>query len=212
MLTLYYAPLTRSVRVRWLLEELELPYELVRGSFEPTADRFFVQKTPTGKYPTLVDGDVTLCESGAILEYLLERYGDGRLAPPVGNPERAAYLQWLHYAEGTAFPPIGIVVWLTRYREDGADHEKLVEVARGRAASALGYLEEELGERSYLVGGEFSAADAMMGFTLAAARSLGLLDERFPRLQAYLGRLLARPALQRVLADDQAPSGSSGAR
>ena len=201
MLKLYYAPLTRAVRVRWLLEELGLPYELERGSFEPTTDRFFVQKTPTGKYPTLVDGDVTLSESGAIVEYILERYGEGRLAPPVGSRERADYLQWLHYAEGTAFPPVGIVVWLTRYRDDGAGYPELLDAARGRAAAALAFLEQGLGDKTLLAGDEFSAADIMMGFTLVAAQATGVLDERFPKLLAYVGRLASRPALQKLLAD-----------
>ena len=77
---LYFAPRTRAIRVRWLLEELELPYRLERVTFKPTTDRFFIQDTPTGKIPTLVDGDVVMAESGAIVEYSLERYGHGRLA------------------------------------------------------------------------------------------------------------------------------------
>lgn len=113
MIRLYFAPRTRSVRILWLLEELELPYELEHVTFEPPAKRFFGQKTPSGKLPTVEDGAVTMSESGAIIEYILECYGSGRLAPPVGTPERAAFLQWLHFSESTAFPPLGIVVWLT---------------------------------------------------------------------------------------------------
>jgi glutathione S-transferase len=200
MIRLYFAPQTRAVRIAWLLEELGLPYELVRVEFQRTSSEFFVQKTPTGKLPTLSDGEVTLCESGAIVEYLLERYGEGRLAPAIGSLERAAYLQWLHFAESTAFPPLGIVVWLTRYRDDGAGHGKIIEDARGRAAAGLEFLERELGAKRYLLDDEFSAADVMMGFTLMAARLLGVLDARFPRLGAYLSRLEARPAFQKVLA------------
>ena len=122
MLQLYFAPRTRAVRVAWLLEELALPYELVRCAFTPPTDRFFSQPTPTGKLPTLVDGDLVLCESGAIVETILERYGEGRLVPPAGSDDRARYLQWLHYADSTAFPPLGIVVWLTRYRGEGEAH------------------------------------------------------------------------------------------
>ena len=200
MLKLYYAPRTRSARILWLLEELGLPYELERGEFVPPVKKFFAQQTPTGKYPTIEDGDVVMCESGAIVEYILERYGDGRLAPAPGAPDRAAFLQWLHYAESTAFPPVGIVVWLSRYRE-GADGDSLLEDARERAASGLDFLERELGGRTWLLGEEFSAADVMMGFTLIAAMSVGVLSDRHPRLQAYVGRLSARPALQKVLAD-----------
>ncbi len=201
MMKLYYAPRTRAMRILWLLEELQLPYELERGEFDPTTDRFFIQKTPTGKYPTLVDGEVTLCESGAIVEWVLERHGEGRLAPPVGTPERAAYLQWLHYAEGTAFPPVGIVVWLSRYRNEGEAQAVLLEDARARAAASLDYVEQAIGAGPYLLGDDFSAADCMMGFTVFAAQSAGVLDERFPNLAAYLARLASRPALQKVLAD-----------
>lgn len=197
---LYHAPRTRSVRIVWLLEELELPYEVRRVEFRPPEKRFFAQQTPLGKLPTLVDADVVMCESGAIVEYVLERYGQGRLAPPPGSAERAAFLQWLHFAESTAFPPIGIVVWLTRYRSEGRDPGTLLEDARSRAASGLAFVEERLGASGYLLGEAFSAADIMLGFTLVAARVVGVLDDRFPRLAAYLARLQARPAFQKAAA------------
>jgi len=199
MIKLYYAPRTRAARILWLLEELGLPYELESVEFLPTTDTFFQQKTPTGKLPTIEDGAVVMCESGAIVEYILERYGQGRLAPAIGTPERARFLQWLHYAESTAFPPLGIVVWLTRYREAAAADDALLADARKRAASGLGFLERELGQGPYLLGEAFSAADVMMGFTLMAARLLGVLDSRFPGLGAYLDRLQQRPALKKVL-------------
>jgi len=202
MLTLYFAPRTRSVRVAWLLEELALPYRLERREFVPPERRFFSQATPTGRFPTLVDGDVTLCESGAIVEYVLERYGEGRLAPPIGSPDRPRYLQWLHYAESSAFPPVGIIVWLTRYRGGQDDEDGLLDDARARAASALGFIEEGLGEGDWLVGDLFTAADVMMGFSVLAAKSVGVLDERFPRLNAYLGRVFERKAFQAVAALD----------
>ncbi len=202
MLTLYFAPRTRSVRIAWLLEELELAYELERGEFVPPKRRFFAQATPTGRFPTLVDGDVTLCESGAIVEYILERYGEGRLAPDFGSPDRPRFLQWLHYAESSAFPPVGIVVWLTRYRGGEDDEDGLLTDARARAASALAFIEEGLGDDDWLVGPAFTAADVMMGFSILAAQAVGVLDERFPRLQAYLGRIFERPAFQRVAALD----------
>ena len=198
MIKLHFAPRTRAVRVLWLLEELGLPYELVRSDFLPPQKQFFQQRTPTGKFPTLEDGDVILCESGAIVEWLLERYGKGRLAPPPGTRERARYLQWLHFAESTAFPPLGIVVWLAVYRSDAQSNAALIEDARGRAATGFEYLERELGESEYLVGDEFTAADIMMGFTLVAARVLGVLDARFPRLNRYLARLEARPAFKKA--------------
>jgi len=200
MIKLYFAPRTRSVRILWLLEELGLPYELERVDFLPPAKTFFAQRTPTGKLPTIEDGDVVMCESGAIVEYILERYGRGRLAPPVGSRERAAFLQWIHFAESTAFPPLGILVWLTRYRGQALDQSELVEDARDRAAMGLAFLERELGEKTYLLGDDFSAADVMMGFTLVAARLLGVLDARHPALGRYLARLEARPAFQKAIA------------
>ncbi len=198
MIRLYAAPRTRAVRVVWLLEELGLPYELERVDFEATTSSFFIQKTPTGKIPTLQDGPVEICESGAIIEYLLERYGEGALAPAVGTPARAEYLQWLHYAESTAFPPLGIVIWLTVYRKDAADHPGLVEDAKNRARSAFLFVEQRMGERPFLTGDAFTAADIMMGFTLFAATTLGVMDE-CPKLQAYLGRITERPAFARTL-------------
>lgn len=200
VLTVYYAPRTRSVRILWLLEELGLPYEVKRVEFRPPATRFFAQDTPTGKLPTLVDGEVVMCESGAIVEYVLERYGEGRLAPPVGSPDRPAFLQWLHFAESTAFPPLGIVVWLGVYRDDADRHPELLEDARKRAAMGFAFLERALEGRTWLLGDAFSAADVMMGFTLVAGSLLGVIDARFPRIQAYVGRLAARPAFQRALA------------
>jgi glutathione S-transferase len=201
VIQLWFAPRTRAVRILWLLEELGLPYQLERVGFRPPAKAFFAQATPLGKIPALADGDVVLSESGAIVEYVLERHGGGRLAPPPGSRERAKYLQWLHFAESTAFPPLGILVWLTRYRDDAARHAALVADTRERAAAGLDVLERELGPGPWLLGEEFSAADVMMGFTLLAARALGVLDERrHAATSAYLARLAARPALQKALA------------
>jgi glutathione S-transferase len=200
LLTPYFAPWTRAVRIAWLFEELALPHRLERVEFLPPAKSFFAQRTPTGKLPTLVDGDVVLCESGAILEYVIERHGGGRLAPRPGSPERAHYLQWVHFAESTAFAPLGIVVWLARYRGEAERYAPLVADARERAAAGFEFLERGLGDGAYLLGDELSGADIMMGFTLAAARALGALDARHPKTSAYLARLEARPAYQRVAA------------
>lgn len=194
MLTLWYAPRTRSIRVRWLLEELGVPYELRRVDFNRPA-RTFAQDTPLGKFPVVEDDGVTICESGAIVEYVLERYGEGRLAPPIGDPRRGPFLQWLHYAEATAFAPLGVIIWHMLYAGDADTIPTVIESARERARSALDFLEQGIGDRDYLVG-EFTAADVMMGFTLRAAVLLGVLDERYPRLQRYVGRLEARPAFQ----------------
>ncbi len=195
MITLYFAPRTRAVRVRWLLEELGLPHELRRVQFNvPT--RVFSQSTPLGKLPVIEDGDVTICESGAILEYILERYGNGRLAPPIGSPLRGPFLQWMHFAEATVFPPIGVIVWHTLYQGDAHEIPGVIASARDRARGGFDFVERALAGKAYLLGDEFSAADIMMGFTLVAARTLGVLDESYPEITAYLARLEARPAFR----------------
>jgi len=198
MLTLYHAPRTRSVRILWLLEELGVPYELRTVAFNlPT--RTFSQSTPLGKLPVIEDGDVVICESGAILEYILERYGQGHLAPPVGSSQRGPFLQWVHFAEGTAYAPLGILVWHTLYKGDAESLPEVIEDARERARQALDFVQTALSGREYLLGEDFSAADIMMGFTLAVARALGVLGEGHPELGRYLERLEARPAFRKAV-------------
>lgn len=200
MLTLYHNPRTRSVRVRWLLEELGIPHELKRQEFTPPT-RFFEQETPLGKFPVLEDGETLICESGAIVEYLLERYAEGRLAPAIASPQRGEFLQWVHYAEGTLFPPLGIIVWRTRYQGDADAVEAVIEDATLRAHRSLQFVEERLADRDYILGDEFSAADIMLGFSVVVAKLLGVLDDRYVELPGYVERLEARPALQRARAD-----------
>ena len=200
MIRLYHAPLSRSVRIVWLLEELELPFELRTAELVPPAPEPFVQKTPFGKVPALEDGDVTMFESGAILEYLLECYGEGRLAPPPGSAQRAAFLQWVHFAEGTAFGGIGAIAWHTRFREDADQMPQAMEDYRTWTTKSLELVERTLADGDYLLGSEFSGADIMVGYTVLVAKALGVLGEGFPNLDAYLARLTERPALRRALA------------
>jgi len=197
MIKLYYAPRTRAVRVRWLLEELGVPHELARVEFNRPSHTF-AQSTPLGKLPVIEDGDTTIGESGAIVEYILERYGNGRLAPPIGSPLRGEFLQWVHFAEATAFPPIGVIVWHTLYEQNADRFPEVMQSARGRALEALGFVDRRLEGRDYLLGAEFSAADVMMGFTLFAARALGVLDDRYPNVTRYLARLEERPAFRKA--------------
>jgi glutathione S-transferase len=197
VIALWFAPRTRAVRVRWLLEELGVPYELRRVEFQ-RPERAFSQHTPLGKLPVIEDDGVVICESGAIVEYVLERYDEGRLAPSIGSPLRGPFLQWMHFAEATAFPPLGVIVWHAVYQGDADANPGAIAGARERADASFTFLERELGAKDHLLG-DFSAADVMMGFTLLAARLLGVLDERHPRLGAYLARLERRPALQRAL-------------
>jgi glutathione S-transferase len=199
MLKLHFAPLTRSIRVRWLLEELGLEYELLRSEFNRDGDRGFAQNTPSGNYPYLEDGDVALSESGAIIQYVLEKYGDGRLEPPIGSKDRAAYLQWLHFAEGTAANPINTIVWLTVYRQDAAQHTAIIDAVRDSANTVFDRVETTLADRQFLAGDELTAVDLMMGFTLASAKWLQVLTNEHSKTVDYVDRLFARPALQRAL-------------
>lgn len=189
------------MRVRWLLEELEVPHELVRVVFVAPSSGFFAQSTPTGKVPVLEDDGVAIGESGAIVEYVVDRYGAGRLAPPVGTAARGAYLQWLHFAEGTASVPLSTILWHVLYKGDAESVPTVVADARERAHTTLLVAERALATADYLPGPDFSAADIQLHFTFAVARVLGVLDARHPNLQAYLSRIEARPAFLRATAD-----------
>ena len=198
MIKLYHAQLTRSIRVIWLLEELGIPYELATVAFKPPRHSF-EQDTPTGKFPVLEDDGLVMFESGAILEYLIEKYGKGRLAPPVGSRERGHYLQWLHFAEATAFPPIGDIARHTMFLPEGERIPQVAADGRVRAKNALDVLERALKGKEYLVGNELSGADIMMGYFLMAARMLGCVGAEHPSIAGYWERLAARPGFQKAL-------------
>ena len=197
MIRLWHSPLSRSVRVLWLLEELQLPYA-IEALPMISATLPFTQPTGTGKVPTIADGSLVMFESIAIMEYLLERYGDGRLAPDRGAPERGPFLQWLHYSESTAFPPLG---YIARHSFALPEAERIPASAaenRMLAAHVLALPERVLTDSKYLLGAEFTAADIAFGYTVAVARAMGLL-ENLPHLAAYMERLTARPGFQRAM-------------
>jgi glutathione S-transferase len=198
MIRLYHAPLTRSVRIVWLLEELGIPYELKKSEFVPPTTPFS-QDTPLGKFPVIQDGALTMFESGAILEYILETYGKGRLAPAPGSPLRGPFLQWVHFAEATLMPPVGQLAWSLMFTPESERIPAVIEHARKLASAAIEVLEKQLAGKNYLVGDEFSGADVMMGYSLQAAKWFGLLTERHPNVSAYLERLASRAALQKAL-------------
>jgi glutathione S-transferase len=198
VIKLYHAQLTRSIRIIWLLEELGIPYELATVAFKPPRHSF-EQDTPSGKFPVLEDDGLVLSESGAILEYLIEKYGKGRLAPPVGSPDRGPYLQWVHFAEATAFPPIGDVARHTMFLPEAERIPQVAADGRARTKNALDVIERRLAGREYLVGGTLSGADVMMGYFLMAARMLGILGAEHPNIAAYWERLAARPGFQKAL-------------
>jgi glutathione S-transferase len=197
MIKLYHAPFSRSDRIHWLLEELGLPYELVNVEFARSA-KPFSQATPSGKLPVIEDGELVVSESGAIVEYLIERYGNGRLQPPVGSPLRPAYLQWIHFAEATAMPPLAELIRQMFFYPDDQRVPAVMEDARMRAAAVCEVVERALAGKEYLVG-EFSGADIMMGYTLAWAKYFKILpDPARPNLAAYEARLRTRPANRKL--------------
>lgn len=196
---LYYAPNTRAVRIAWLLNELAIDYELVRfklGQKEMRAPDYLAVN-PMGRVPTLEDGDVRIFESGAIVQYVLARHGEGRLAPAVSDPEFPTYLQWLHYAEGMIMPPVNTIVVETVLLPPERRNQTNADRAVKLLTRALAAVETGLAGREYLAG-EFSGADIMTGHaTIVAARLGGDISDK-PNVAAYIDRLKARPALEKA--------------
>lgn len=193
----YYAPNTRAVRTVWLLNELGMQHELVRFKLGDKSMRSpeYLAINPNGRVPTLEDGDVRISESTAIAQYLVARYGKGRLAPEVSSPEFPVYLQWLHYAEGMIMPPVNTLVVETILLPPDRRSEANVDRARKLLTRTLTAVEAHMQGREYLAG-EFSAADTVTGHACIVASRLGADLSALPHTAAYTERLLARPALQ----------------
>lgn len=192
MIRIYHAKGTRSIRLIWLCEELGLPYEIVTVDFSPAgrAKPEWRKLSPTGKVPAIHDGEFTMFESGAIVEYLLERYGRGRLRPAPGTPESGQYLQWSWFAEATFARPLGDIVQHTIARPEPLRIPAVVEDARQRALTCLDALEPAVPGGRYLIHGGFTAADIMMGYTVNLARRFNVLTpDTYPNVNAYLARL-----------------------
>src|SRR5262249_26227616 len=158
----------------------------------------FSQATPFGKLPVIEDGGLVVAESGAIVEYLIERYGDGRLAPPIGSSLRPAYLQWIHFAEATLMATLGELIRQTVFYPEDRRVPFVIDDVRLRAAAAVDAVERALDGRDYLAG-EFSGADIMMGYSLAWAKFFEIFpDPKRPNVGAYYERLRARPANRKL--------------
>lgn len=213
MIVVHHLNNSRSQRVLWLLEELGLEYEIVRYQRDPKtmlAPPALRAIHPLGKSPVITDGGATVAESGAIIEYLIDRYGNGRLVPPAGTPERLRWTYFLHYAEGSAMTPLLLKLVFDRVETSPAPFF-VKPIARAIAAKVKGtyiapqieqhlnFLEAELHQRDWFAGGEFSAADIQMSFPLEAAVLRAGLNASRPRLMAFLERIHARPAFQRAL-------------
>jgi len=218
MIVVHHLNNSRSQRVLWLLEELGLEYELKRYQRDPKtmlAPASLREVHPLGKSPVISDGGVTLAESGAIVQYLVERYGEraaagGRLMPSAGSADWLRYVYWLHFAEGSAMPPLVMKLVLDRMEKAPMPFfaRPVARAIAGRVREAfvlpniarnLDYMESELERGPWFAGAEFSAADIQMSFPVEAAAARGGLDARRPKLMGWLDRIHSRPAYRRAL-------------
>lgn len=213
MITVHHLNNSRSQRILWLLEELGVEYIIERYQRDAKtmlAPEALKSVHPLGKSPVVVDGKNVLAESGAIIEYLADSYGAALdLAPKVGTPERLRYTYWLHYAEGSAMPPLLMSLIFSRIRSAPMPFfiRPIAKAIADRAMNGfvgpqvklhLKFMNDELGTRPWFAGKKFSAADIQMSFPLEAASTRGGLGA-YPNLQAFLGKIHARAAYQRAL-------------
>mgnify|MGYP001819575319 FL=1 len=197
MLTVHFAPNSRAGRIIWLLEELELPYEVNKMAFHPKDLKSDAHRArhPLGRVPVLDDGDVRIFESGAIVEYVLERHKNGGLKPAVNAPEFPEYLQWFHYCEGMVMPPVNTIVVQTLLLPPERRDETALGQAQRLLTKALAPVDEALAGRDYLIG-DFSAADIMLGHACYMSNRLGCVPDEMTNLKAYVERIGARPAFR----------------
>ena len=213
MIMVHHLNNSRSQRVLWLLEELGLPYEIKkyeRDAKTMLAPPELLKVHPLGKSPVITDGGLTVAESGAIVEYLVERYGKGRLAPAIGAPLRLQWRYWLHFAEGSAMSPLLLKLIFDRIPQSPMPFF-VKPIARAICAKVLAlmvepnlkrqldFMEAELGKSEWFAGEEFSAADIQMSFPVEAAAQRAGLNASRPKLMAFLKRIHARPAYKKAL-------------
>lgn len=200
-LTIYHVAGTRSMRVIWLCLELDIPLEIEVIDFSPAYRNTASWRalSPTGKVPVLRDGEFTMFESGAMVQYLLDAYGDGRLQPRPGTKAAALFQQWSWFAEATLARPLGDIAQHSVIRPEAERIPGVVEDAKVRALTALGAVEKGLENCTYLMGEAFSAADINMGYSLMLAERFGLLHEDLMQTRAYFSRLKDRPFYQEAI-------------
>ena len=212
MIVVHHLNNSRSQRVLWLLEELELPYEIKfyeRDKATMLAPPELKAVHPLGKSPVITDGDKTIAESGAIIDYLVSTYGNGRLIPAEGTPERLRYNFWLHYAEGSAMPPLLMKLIFGVLPERSPFFLKPIVKGIANAAQKgfidpqlklhTEYWESELSKSAWFAGAAFTAADVQMSFPVEAAASRAGVDAGYPNLMSFLADIHARPAYRRAL-------------
>ncbi len=198
MIKIHHLNESRSQRILWLLEELGAPYEIVpytRNTQTRLAPPELEAAHPLGKSPVLEDGPARIAESGAIVEYLAAKYGDGRLSRPQSSPEWPAYIEWLHYAEGSAMLPLMLNMYVMRLGEAGAPLHPRIE---SEITNHIGYVDRALQGRDYFVGDSLSGADVQMSFVAEVVRAFGKLSA-YPAFDAWLNRMHDRAAWKRAL-------------
>ena len=201
MLTLHFAPNSRAGRIVWLLEELDLPYELNRMDFHPKDLKSDEHRArhPLGRVPVLDDDEIRIWESGAIVEYILERHKNGGLKPAVDSANYPAYLQWFHYCEGMVMPPVNTIVVQTILLPPDRRDETALAQAQKLLTRALAPVDESLTGKDYLIG-DFSGADIMLGHACFMSNRLGCVTDEMTNLKGYVERVAARPAFQKAMA------------
>ncbi len=198
MITLHHLNNSRSQRILWLLEELGAPYEIKfyqRDAVTNLAPPELKAAHPLGKSPVIDDGDITIAESGAIVDYLVRKHGGGKFAPAQGSKAHEAYLEWLHYAEGSAMLPLMINLYVMRLGEAGAPLKDRID---SEIDNNLGYIEQGLAGRDYILAEGFTGADVQLSFVGEVARAFGRLGP-FPNIAAWVARLHDRPAFKASL-------------
>ncbi len=212
MIIVHHLNNSRSQRVLWLLEELDLPYEIrpyQRDTKTMLAPPELRKVHPLGKSPVISDGDITVAESGAIIEYLVDKAG-ASLRPRAGTAEQRRYTYWMHFAEGSAMPPLVMKLVFDRLRSApmpffakpiarGIADRVIASFIAPNIERHLQFMEHELGGRPWFTGDAFTAADVQMSFPLETSAARGGLDARFPKLTDWLARIHARPAYRRAL-------------
>jgi glutathione S-transferase len=196
MLVVHHLNNSRSQRILWLLEELGAPYEIKhyqRDAVTNLAPPELKAVNQLGKSPVITDGDLTIIESGAIIDYIQRTYGAGRFAPAQGTRDYEAYNQWLHYAEGSAMLPLMLALYVGRLGDAGAPLAPRIE---SETANHLGYVDAALAGRDWLVGSDLTAADVQMSFVGEIAKMRGA---DYPNIVAWVDRFQARPAYKRAL-------------
>lgn len=200
MLKLHFAPNSRAGRIVWLLEELELPYEINKMAFHPSDLKSDDHRArhPLGRVPVLEDGEVSIYESGAIVEYVLARHKNGGLKPEVNEATFPEFLQWFHYCEGMVMPPVNTIVVQTLLLPPDRRDETALGQAQRLLTKALQPVDEALAGRDYIIG-DFSAADIMLGHACFMSNRLGCVPEEMVNLKGYVARIDARPAFQTAI-------------